>query len=375
MLAACCFPLLPGCEGDIGGAEAPDSGVLDAPGHVDAPPPADASVGADARLDATAGADALADASEGGIPPERLALLDEIAGFGRNTTGGASGQLYHVTTLDDSGPGSLRAAVEDSAALWIVFDVSGGIHLQSQLHVQPNKTIDGRGAQVTIYDRDLIIDGVSNVIVENLIFRDSDEDAIRIIHGATDVWVDHCSLRHASDGLIDITKAAADHTTDVTVSWCYFTDHSKVMLISASSDDQDDVNLRVTLHHNHFDHTVQRHPRLRYGKVHAFNNYLQEWESYGMGSSQKGELYVERNIFEAGADKDGVIHEVGSDPDQGYVSILGGQDWLINGAQIGENEFAKVFDPDDYYPTSAQPADAALKSAIEDHAGWQDISL
>ena len=46
------------------------------------------------------------------------------------------------------------------------------------------------------------------------------------------------------DGLVDLTKG----TRDVTISWSTFSDHDKVMLISANEDDVEDENTRVTLH-------------------------------------------------------------------------------------------------------------------------------
>ena len=104
------------------------------------------------------------------------------------------------------------------------------------------------------------------------------------------------SLSNYGDGLIDITRAA----TDVTISWCKFSNHRKVMLIGSDPDQTDDRNIRVTLHHNWFKRTNSGHPRLRFGKVHAFNNYYDRWGDYAIGCSQDGECVSEANIFRAG---------------------------------------------------------------------------
>src|SRR6478609_2800860 len=59
----------------------------------------------------------------------------------------------------------------------------------------------------------------------------------------------------------------------VTVSWNQFTSHDKTMLIGNSdSATEDREHLRVTLHHNLFDGVGQRAPRVRFGKVHVYNN-------------------------------------------------------------------------------------------------------
>ena len=67
-------------------------------------------------------------------------------GFGAYARGGRSGRVYHVTTLKDGGPGSLRAAVEADGPRIVVFDVSGTIQLAKTLDIRnPFITIAGHG--------------------------------------------------------------------------------------------------------------------------------------------------------------------------------------------------------------------------------------
>jgi pectate lyase len=62
---------------------------------------------------------------------------------------------------------------------------------------------------------------------------------------------------------------------------------------------QDTGRPRVTYHHNWFDATTQRNPRMRFGDpVHVYNNYYNDTDNYGVASTMNGGVLVERNYFE-----------------------------------------------------------------------------
>ena len=135
-------------------------------------------------------------------------------------------------------------------------------------------TIDGRGRNIKLTNRGLELSRVQNVIVHGIRIEDGDRgDAIRIVHQSRDIWIDHVTLKNFDDGLIDITR----ESTAVTVSWCHFKDHRKVMLLGSDPDQDGDRVMRVTIHHNWFERTNSRHPRARYGRVHIYNNYFDRW--------------------------------------------------------------------------------------------------
>jgi pectate lyase len=85
----------------------------------------------------------------------------------------------------------------------------------------------------------------------------------------------------------------------VTVSWNHFHDHSKTSLVGHSDGFTADIGfLKVTYHHNWFNGTEQRHPRVRFGDpVHVYNNYYLDL-SYGIASTMNAGVVAEGNYFE-----------------------------------------------------------------------------
>lgn len=296
-------------------------------------------------------------------------LFDELVGFGAATTGGKGGTICTVTTTSNSGSGSLRKCVEDaSGPTWIRFSVDGDIQLNSNITLPSNITIDARGHYIRIYNGGMVVNNNSNVIITNLIFKEGpsgdDKDAIQV-KGGDKIWIHHCSLSNYNDGLIDLTKG----TKDATLSWNKFSDHDKVILISANDNDTEDENTRVTLHHNWFKETKQRHPRVRHGKVHAYNNFFDKWGSYGMGCSTNSECYSEKNVFQANLldlKFDAIVTKVGEDSGDGEVESH--EDLLLDGAAVDER--GSVFTPSDFYSYTADST-TGLADLIEANAGAQ----
>ncbi|HHY84474.1 MAG TPA: pectate lyase [Verrucomicrobia bacterium] len=143
-------------------------------------------------------------------------------GFGRFATGGRGGDVYHVTTLEDSGPGSFRDAVSKPNRI-VVFDVGGVIRIRSRISVAPNITIAGQtapGPGITVYGNGLSFSGANNSITRHIRFRmgvggDSGKDAITIAHGH-DMIFDHVSVAWGRDENFSISGPV----TNVTIQNC-----------------------------------------------------------------------------------------------------------------------------------------------------------
>jgi pectate lyase len=159
------------------------------------------------------------------------------------------------------------------------------------------------GADATINGGGLDMYERSNVIIQNLRFTGAEDDAISIQQSSHHIWIDHCELTGGLDGLIDIVRGA----DFITVSWCHFHDHQKTALLGHddANGGQDTGHLRTTFHHNFFDGTDERHPRVRFGEpVHVYNNYFRNNAVYGVVSAEDAGVLVEGNYFE------GVAHPI-----------------------------------------------------------------
>jgi pectate lyase len=222
-----------------------------------------------------------------------------------NTTGGAGGTAVIVTSQTDlvnyarsAGPMVIRVRGKISA---------------SRVNIASNKTIEGDAPGATI-DGSLYMYGKSdarlcNIIIRNLVIANetgSEADVVSM-QFADHVWIDHCDIsdrRSTLDGLCDMTHAV----DNVTISWTIFSypgsapDHRFCMLISHSDDNvtEDSGRLRITLHHNWWsNNNHERMPRMRFGKVHTFNNYFScSGNNYCIGAGVQAQVRVESNCFE-----------------------------------------------------------------------------
>ncbi|WP_345511336.1 pectate lyase family protein [Phytohabitans houttuyneae] len=211
--------------------------------------------------------------------------------LGQNgVTGGAGGRTVTATNATE-----FLDYIDSTETL--IIRVAGQINITSKQGVRPNKTIIGVGTSGHINGGGLDFYRSYNVIVRNLRFTNAEDDAVNVGQESHHIWIDHNSFSGAVDGSIDIVRGA-DY---VTVSWNHFDHSDKSMLISHSDGaaSTDIGHLKVTIHHNFFDNSRQRHPRIRFGEpVHVFNNYFLNNELYGVASVQQAGAVVENNYFE-----------------------------------------------------------------------------
>jgi len=309
-------------------------------------------------------------------PWEDLLNSADLIGFGRKTTGGKGGEVCLVTNLNNTGSGSLRQCAESVGPRWIRFNLSGTINLSSKIWVTSNKTIDGRGQDITVRGQGLDIWTETNVIIHNIKIDSAAVDGIRINRGTTNVWIDHVTLTKATDERIDI---GAD-CNDITISRTKFTGTGGYgVLVSPPSQYTGSTLTRVTLHHNHFDQIGERSPRVSRGKVHSFNNFYDRWNGgYAVGASRLSYLLSENNIWQSGTRTRGMWAQAMGTETEAPVSVKSVGEWLVNQVDIETRNPQGIQDlfnnPTSDYPYTLEAANSELMSNIVSNSGWQDIA-
>jgi|GEM_PF-837058 len=183
-------------------------------------------------------------------------------GYGSTTPGGRGGKVLQVTTLKDSGEGSLRAAVETEGARIVVFQVSGTIPLESDLVIKhPNITIAGQtapGDGICLKNYKFMI-SADDVVVRHLRIRrglaSGKADDCLAIDEAENVIVDHCSLSWGTDETLNTWHGAKNFT----IQWCLVSEglHHRGHGFAASLG-----GVKASYHHNLLANCPGRNPSI-----------------------------------------------------------------------------------------------------------------
>lgn len=248
--------------------------------------------------------------AESGLP-----AFPGAEGAGALTTGGRFGRVIYVTNLQDSGPGSFRAAVTAGGERTVLFAVGGRIELESPVIIdKPNLTIAGQtapGDGICISGDTVTIDA-ANVIVRYLRFRrgnlESRDDALNAVYSPGRVIIDHCSFSWGLDENVSLYRYMSydddgnrikGPIENVTIQWCI---SSEALDLYDHAYGATWGGRNVSHHHNLFAHNTARNASVGWGDHMDFrNNVIFNWGHRTLdGGDRTSMVNVVNNYFKPG---------------------------------------------------------------------------
>lgn len=162
-----------------------------------------------------------------------------------------------------------------------------------------NITIEGIGEDATIYGFGFLVRNSKSVEFRNLGIMRAMDDGISIDTDNSNIWIHHIDIFYGKSGGGDHIKGdgAIDVKTNskfVTIDHCHFWDTGKSSMCGMKSESGPNY---ITYHHNWFDHSDSRHPRVRTMSVHMWNNYYDGCSKYGIGATMGSSVFSENNYF------------------------------------------------------------------------------
>lgn len=168
-------------------------------------------------------------------------------------------------------------------------------------------TIEGIGEDATANGWGIRLKNAQNVEIRNLGIMnvDSDEgDDIGLQQNNAYIWVHNVDFFYGDAGS-DADQAKGDGSLDckkstyITFSYNHFWDNGKSNLLGLSEGtySYNSTDYYITYHHNWYDHSDSRHPRVRYYNAHVYNNYYDGNAKYGAGSTEGSSIFMEGNYF------------------------------------------------------------------------------
>lgn len=250
------------------------------------------------------------------LPQAEIPAFPGAEGGGAYSFGGRGGKVFVVTSLADSGPGTLREACEQGGARIVVFNVAGIIQLESPITVRaPYITIAGQtapGDGICVAGESFLID-THDVVIRHMRFRRGEtyvgrrDDALGG-NGIGNIIIDHVSASWGLDENMSMYRHTYVHpndrreklpTVNVTIQNSIFSEcldtynHAFGSTIGG---------LNSTFMRNLWAHNVARNPSIgMYGDFGLVNNVIfNYWNRTVDGGDHRSRYNIINNYYKPG---------------------------------------------------------------------------
>ncbi len=177
---------------------------------------------------------------------------------------------------------------------------------QNGLQLKGNKaetlmdvTIEGIGEDAAFNGFGITFYNGTSVEMRNIGLMNFNDDGVQL-KGTQRAWIHHVDIFYGKPGS-DADQKKGDGSLDMkddskycTFAYIHFWDSGKSSLCGMKSESGENW---MTFHHNWYDHSDSRHPRVRTMTVHVYNNYYDGISKYGVGATTGSSVFVERNYF------------------------------------------------------------------------------
>lgn len=264
---------------------------------------------------------------------------------------------YDTTPIDFRIVGTLKADDMDAFS-----SSAEGLQIKGKsAYSELNITIEGIGKDATIHGFGFLLRNACSVELRNFAIMWCMDDAVSMDTDNSNLWVHNLDLFYGKPGSASDQKKG-DGTLDIkgdskysTLSYNHLWDSGKSSLCGMTSESGPNY---LTYHHNWFDHSDSRHPRIRTMSVHVYNNYYDGNSKYGIGATTGADVFAENNYFR-NCKYPILISQQGSDVHNGVGSSSqtkgtfsgenGGSIKAYGNYMTGQQSFEPYVDGDDLY--------------------------
>ena len=223
-----------------------------------------------------------------------------ITGASTNPCVGLQNILFAIKKGKDTRPFIIRMIgnITDMS----VMD-GGDVVIENAKNASAYLTFEGIGTDAVANGWGVRLKSASNIEVRNIGFMNCNStagDNVGMQQDNDHIWVHNCDMFYGDAGS-DADQIKGDGALDnktstyVTLAYNHFWDSGKASLLGLSEDTT--TGLYITYHHNWFDHSDSRHPRVRFYSAHVYNNYYDGNSKYGAGSTLGSSVFMEANFF------------------------------------------------------------------------------